>query len=835
MNNPKTHYSSFNPLHFMNNSKQRRTTLCCVLLACACHVLLAQTTRVELYAPGIVRVTKTDASATSDPMASKRSYSVVLTPADPTSAITGEGTLTTECLTVKVDALGVVSFFDSSGKQLLTELGQGTVTPIATGVDRGKYEVSQRWRLDPDEAIFGLGQRREGQTINQRGTAFRLWNTNTHIYIPYFTSQKGYGIYWDNAGETFWSDDASGTTLRSSVGEGIDYYFLYKDGSQDGVVEQIRRLSGQATMFPLWAYGYWQCRERYKTPDELSGVLDEYRRRDIPIDAIVQDWQYWGCDSNWNAMKFENPHYLNKIGDTKQMRYLPNDEDPDAEIAKAKAQGAPRLTTPQQMVDYVHGQNAHLMITLWPDFGPWTRQYKELDKLGALLPFDTWPRNRGVLVYDVFNPKARDIYWKYLTNLYRMGFDAWWTDSTEPDHFEREGDSDYMTYDGSWRSVKNAFPLVHNRGIYEHQRATKGNNKRQLQMTRSASFGIQHYGTFSWSGDIVSNWTDMQNQVPSGLNYVICGIPMWNTDLGGFFGWDFGNDPKSPYAQELMVRWMQWGTFMPLMRNHCSSPMVSEIWHYGEPGDWAYDVQKHFIELRYRLLPYIYSQAGATVQRSDLMMRPLVMDFADDKVAINRDDEYMFGRALLVKPITQPLYSWLGERRTSHWIYPEPQKAAAPVEVYLPAGTQWWDFWNNQQYEGGKAIKRLAPMDIMPVFVKAGSIIPFGPKVQYSGEKAWDNLEVRIYPGADGNFVLYEDAGDGYGYEQGEFAQIRFHWNDVTRTLTIDAREGNYPGMLLNRQFRIHVVSAASEAGDKEASTFQKTINYDGKAMSITL
>ena len=242
------------------------------------------------------------------------------------------------------------------------------------------------------------------------------------------------------------------------------------------------------------------------------------------------------------------------------------------------------------------------------------------------------------------------------------------------------------------------------------------------------------------------------------------------------------------------MRWMQWGTFMPLMRNHCSSPMVSEIWHYGEPGDWAYDVQKHFIELRYRLLPYIYSQAGATVQRSDLMMRPLVMDFADDKVAINRDDEYMFGRSLLVKPITQPLYSWF-ERRTSHWIYPEVEKAAAPVEVYLPAGTKWWDFWSNEQYEGGKAIKRLAPIDIMPVFVKAGSIIPFGPKVQYSGEKAWDNLELRVYPGADGDFVLYEDAGDGYGYEQGEFAQIRFHWNDSS----------------------------------------QQTVTYNGQAMSITL
>ena len=829
--------------------KRYRTFLLLLFLACSSMQVPAQTTRVDLLAPGIARVTKVSAGTdeASSPMDRKRSYSVTLDVSAPTASLTGAGELSTDCFTVRIDAQGAVSFYRKDGSLLLKEQGQGTIEPITEGVDRGKYSTSQSWQLEADEAIFGLGQRREGQTMNQRGTSFRLWNTNTHIYIPYFTSEKGYGIYWDNAGETFWSDGAEGTTLKSSVAEGIDYYFLYKDGTQDGVVEQIRLLSGQATMFPLWAYGYWQCRERYKTPDELSGVLDEYRRRQIPIDAIVQDWQYWGCDSNWNAMRFENPHYLNKIGDPRQMRYLPNDEDPAAEIAKAKAQGAPRLTTPQQMVDYVHQQNAHLMITLWPDFGPWTRQYKELDKLGALLPFDTWPRNRGVLVYDVFNPKARDIYWKHLTNLYRMGFDAWWTDSTEPDHFEKEGDLDYMTHDGSWRSVKNAFPLVHNRGIYEHQRGwinpnpsnphnltTSQPQKRSLQMTRSASFGIQHYGTFSWSGDIVSNWSDMQNQVPSGLNYVICGIPMWNTDLGGFFGWDFGNDPKCPYAQELMVRWMQWGTFMPLMRNHCSSPMVSEIWHYGEPGQWAYDVQKHFIELRYRLLPYIYSQAGATVQRSDLMMRPLVMDFAGDKKAILRDDEYMFGRSLLVKPVTQPLYSW-SEGRSSYWIYPEPQKAAAPVEVYLPAGTRWWDFWTNEQHEGGKAISRLAPIDIMPVFVKAGGIIPFGPKVSYSGEKPWDDLELHIYPGADGDFVLYEDAGDGYGYEQGEFAQIRFHWNDGARTLVIDAREGSYPGMLASRQFRIHVVTAASEAGDKEASTFQKTVTYDGQPMTIVL
>ena len=323
----------------------------------------------------------------------------------------------------------------------------------------------------------------------------------------------------------------------------------------------------------------------------------------------------------------------------------------------------------------------------------------------------------------------------------------------------------------------------------------------------------------------------MKKQVPSGLNYTLCGIPFWNTDLGGFFYWDMDNNPKSPAVQELQVRWMQWGTFMPLMRNHCSSPMVSELYEFGKEGDWAYDVMKQYIELRYRLLPYIYSMAGEVVQHSGLMMRPLLMDYTDDRKAILRNDEYMFGRELLVKPVTDPLYTWLGTDKKGHLIYPDVKKAAAPVEVYLPKGNDWYDFWTGEKVKGGRNVKRPCPINEMPVYVKAGSILPMGPQVQYSDEKPWDNLELRIYPGQDGKFTLYEDEGDNYNYEKGDFSEIQFSWNDKEKTLTIHQRKGEYKGMLKKRNFRI-VIGAK---GDKEPKKFDKTVSYEGKKVTVKL
>ena len=787
-----------------------------------------QTVTVEFYSPSIVRIIK---SATPDAAKQKKSYSVILKPQQVKGISMQENgdivSLKSACITVNFNQkTGEIAFLSHDGKSLLSDT-QTTLDARQDAANKGKYRIKQSFRLADDEAIYGLGQLRDNY-MNQRGRHVELWNHNTYIAIPYFTSEKGYGLYWDNAGKTYFDDDKAATSFTSEVGTCADYYFMYKNGSQDGVIASIRELTGQATMFPKWAMGFWQCRERYKTSDELAGVLDKYRELKIPTDAIVQDWQYWGCDSNWNAMKFQNPYYINKVGDPAWSKYLPGD------MKDMKAQGEPRLKTPEEMVKYVHKNDAHLMISIWANFGPWTDQYKELKKINALLPFDTWPKNSGVMPYDVYNPKAREIYWKYLTHLYNMGFDAWWTDSTEPDHFEKAGDQDYQTYDGSWLGVKNAFPLVHNKNVYEHQRQMKGNEKRSLQMTRSGAFGIQHYGTFSWSGDIQASWKEMKQQIPSGLNFSLCGIPFWNTDLGGFFYWDYEQKATNPAVQELQTRWMQWGTFMPLMRNHCSSPMVSEFYEFGKQGDWCYDAMVDAVKLRYRLLPYIYSMAGDCTQNSGTMMRALVMDYAADKKASRLNDEYMFGRNLLVKPVTDPLYTYKDSKKKGHTIYPDVKKAAAPVDVYLPKGNKWFDFWSNAQYEGGQSIQRLCPIDIMPVFVKAGTILPFGPEVQYSSEKPWNELEIRVYPGANGEFALYEDEGDNSNYEKGKFSEIKFSWDETSHTLTIAPRKGSFKGMLQNRKFHIVLVGANSGAGNQPMKA-SKTVDYNGKAVKVSL
>ena len=769
------------------------------------------TIRVSYLSDDIVRVVKYPGGGA---MPERQSFSVVLKEG---------GKVNTPNVSATIDGTtGSVTFRSRDGKVLLRETTAGTMKRYEDGADKGRMSIAQTWTLDAGEAIYGLGQLRDTAMV-WRGRTMKLWNHNTYIAIPYVTSEKGYGLYWDNAGRSEFKDNAEGMTFSSEVADVMDYYFIYRDGTQDGVMAGVRELGGQATMFPLWAMGHWQCRERYKTSDELCGVLDRYRELQIPLDAIVQDWQYWGCDSNWNAMRFQNPYYINKVGDPAWEKYLPKDLQKMA--AEYKAKGLkPRIKSPEEMAEYVHKNNAHLMISIWANFGPWTEGYSKMKEIDALLPFETWPRKKGVRPYDVYNPKARDLYWQQLMNLYRVGFDAWWTDSTEPDHFEAPGDDSCMTYAGTWRSVKNAFPLMTNRGIYEHQRATKDNTKRSLQMTRSGTFGLQRYGTFSWSGDISASWAEMKRQVPSGLNYVLCGIPFWNTDLGGFFYHEYQQSAKNPALQELQVRWMQWGAFMPLMRNHCSSPMVSEIYEFGKPGDWAYDAMVDAVKLRYRLLPYIYSMMGEVVQHSGMMMRPLVMDFVNDKKAIRLNNEYMFGHALLVKPVTDPLYTWKDEKKRGHEIYPEVKKAKAPYEVYLPSGTHWYDFFTGEQFDGGCTVKRPTPITDMPVYVRAGSIIPFGPDVQYSSEKAWDNLDIHVYPGADGQFTLYEDEGDGYNYERGQFTEISFKWEDATRTLTIGEQRGKFRGMLKTRKFNVILPDGT-----------WKTATYSGNAISVTL
>lgn len=780
------------------------------------------------YSPSIVRVIKYPSAQMPD----KKSYPIIKTPEKINIVYKRNGDkiqMKTENMLVTLhSSTGKVTYQTLQGNTLLSEKELGTNFTPRKDVTRDAFTVSQAFALQPEEAIYGLGQRQSG-AMNHRNQQVHLSNGNTNICIPYFTSEKGYGVYWDNPGISQFSDTPYETSFSSQVGECADYYFMYEDGTQDGVIACIRDLTGNAPMFPLWTMGYWQCRERYKSPDELCEVLDKYRELKVPLDGIVQDWQYWGCDSNWNAMKFMNPRYINKLDDKEALRYLPNGEDKTAKFDK------PRFKTPEEMIKYVHKNNAHLMISVWASFGPWTDQFKELEKMGALLKFETWPPKSGAHPYDPFNKDARDLYWRYLSHLHNMGIDAWWTDSTEPDHLNpKDSDFDLMTADGSFRSVHNAFPLATNQGVYNNQRAVS-NDKRVFQMTRSGYFGQQHYGALSWSGDVVSSWEVLRNQIPAGLNFTLCGIPYWNTDLGGFFGWEYNNDCTNVAYQELHARWFQWGCFMPLMRNHCSSPMMNEIWRFGKEGDWAYDAQKRFINLRYRLLPYIYSLTGAVTHENGTIMRPLVMDFATDRKAILLDNEYMFGKNILVCPVTQPLYTKKVEGNKGVATVANIAKASSPVQVYLPKGSKWIDFWTNEMIEGGREISRECPISIMPLYIKAGSILPLGPKVQYTSEKKWNDLDICIYPGANGEFTLYEDEFDNYDYEKGAFTSIRFTWDDANRTLTISDRNGSYPGMLKNRRFNLTVMKPGKQNAETVMIKADKRVSYSGKKMSFKL
>lgn len=484
------------------------------------------------------------------------------------------------------------------------------------------------------------------------------------------------------------------------------------------------------------------------------------------------------------------------------------------------------------MIDYIHKRNAHIMISVWASFGPWTEMYHKMDSLNALLHFETWPPKAGVKPYDPFNPVARSIYWNEMKkNIFDLGMDGWWLDSTEPDHLEiQDKDFDTKTYLGSFRRVHNAFPLMSNKGVYEHQRATTS-DKRVFLLTRSSFLGQQRYASHSWSGDVVSTWEVMRKQLAAGLNYSLCGIPYWNTDLGGFFAWKYNNDVNNIAYHELHVRWYQWGAFQPIMRSHNSSPVAVEIYQFGDKGDWAYDALEKYTHLRYRLLPYLYSTTWEVTNKAGSIIRPLVMDFPKDKKVLDMDTEYMFGRSFLVRPVTDSLYTWQDKKQNG---YQKNMRKIEKTDVYLPEGSNWFDFWTGAKLAGGQTIQREVPIDIMPVYIRAGSIIPWGPAVQYATEKSWDDLEIRVYPGANATFILYEDENDNYNYEKGVYSTITFRWDDSNRTLHISDREGRYPGMLEKRKFKVVLVNQRSGEGDKPLKG-GKMVNYTGTAIEVKL
>jgi Alpha-glucosidases, family 31 of glycosyl hydrolases len=769
--------------------------------------------KVEFYTPDIVRVLKT--AATSN-LENKKDFVVELAPQHPSVRVTSSNGIVravSSKLEVTMDLeTGKIAFNDLQGTRLLAEKeygahfmpvqfvqrvrpqvpppppsgvtptqsspGQdtpGTVRPGMRTIIENTNEISQSFILDEDEVIYGLGQHQNGM-MNQRGQRLVLEQNNMEIAIPYFTSVKGYGVYWDTYSITTFDDTPMGTSFKSEAGEAIDYYFLY-GGDGDGTVARMRELTGAARLAPLWTFGFWQCKERYKSSDEVVEVVRKYRDLGVPLDAIVQDWKYWGEEDNtWNALSFDNPAFAGY----------------------------------KQMFSDLKGLNAKMMITIWPSVGEVTQIYKDLQGMDALFPMQTSPR--VAKVYDIWNEEARNHFWSYMKkNMFDNGMSAWWLDGPEPEFYNTQP-SDFNQPTGAGtalRNVRNTYPLFVSKGVYENQRKVTS-DKRVYILTRSAFAGLQRYGAGSWSGDIRASWDVFKKQIPAGLNFSMCGIPYWNTDIGAWhpYGNVYNTANTDPGYQEFYCRWFQFATFNPMMRAHgTGSPR--EIYQFGERGYWAFDVQEKFLNLRYSLLPYIYSTAWRTTNEGYSFLRHMSMEAPADSNTYGLDDQFMFGQAFLVAPI---LEDGTGESRTVR------------REVYLPAGT-WVDFWTGEAVSGGRRVTKAAPIDIIPVYVKAGSIVPMTTeKVQYSTEKDWSRLELRVYPGADGSFTLYEDEFDNYNYENGAYTEIPLSWNDVDRTLTIGARTGSYNGMLKSRKFVVDV------PGGKP-----KTVTYSGRAVTVKL
>ncbi len=591
-------------------------TVCCGLMMTT--LCMAQDVNIEFYTPNIVHVVKGKATKTLVITAKPESVTIVRK---------GNTWMSSE-LTVKQDVNGNLTFLTATGKVLLREKNGDVM------------KARQTFLLDKDEPIYGLGTIQNGK-MNRRGEHKRMEQSNLEDFQNVLQSVKGWGIYWDNYSPTQFDDDVDGMTFASEVGEGIDYYFMY-GGSADGVIALMRHLTGDVPMFPLWTYGFWQSKERYKTAAETESVVDRYRELQVPLDGIIQDWQYWGSNYLWNAMDFLSEDF----------------------------------TDGPQMIKNVHAKHAHFMISIWASFGPQTQQFRELSEKGLLLPIETWPQSglshiwpprmdypSGVKVYDAFSPVARAIYWKYLKTLYNYGTDAWWMDSTDPDFFNpRESDYEHKVTGGTWRSLRNAFPLETVRGIYQSQRKDYPNSsKRVFIMTRSSYAGQQHYGSNMWSGDVASSWDMLRKQVPAGLSFSLTGNPNFNTDIGGFFCNAYntkgpGSAPQNPQYQELYVRWMQYGLFAPVFRSH-GADAPREIWQFGKKGEPVYDAIEKMIRLRYRLIPYLYSTAWQVTSQNGSYMRPLFSDFVDDKKVWEMADELMFGQSILATPIVNPLYT----------------------------------------------------------------------------------------------------------------------------------------------------------------------------------
>lgn len=729
--------------------------------------------RVEFFTPDVVRVYKTLQAE-----AYENKSLVVDVQKEPVKIDIVQNknfvTLASSDLKVKVNLTTAgIEFFKKNGEKLLLDKDYGTRFTKIDDAGKPSYNVRTEFLLDEYEPIYGLGQIQDN-VLNRRNSKHHLQNENMHTTSPFFMSIKGYGVYVDNYSISDFADNKQGLSF-DCIGKCADYYFLYGENA-DGVVSKMRYLTGKVPMLPLWAYGFFQSKERYKTQQESVDVVTKFRALNIPIDCIIQDWRYWPeheKDSIWNSHSFDQKRF------------------PD----------------PKKWINDIHNLNTKLMIVAWPGFAPYSPQRKIFEEKNMILNFDSYPATSGSKPYDVFNPEAREMYWESLNKgIYSyIKNDGWWLDSTEPDHMNvKPEDFEQPTFLGSYKSVKNAYSLLHNKGIATNQRVANPNN-RAVILTRSGFVGQQRYGSITWSGDVRSTWLNLEKQIPAALNFSLLGIPYWNSDIGGFQAYDWRKDggTKSPEFQELYLRWMQFGLFSTMMRSH-GTGLPREIWHFGKKGDWCYDAQERYINLRYSLLPYIYSTSWNVSNADESFMRALFMDFPEDKNTHDLGHQFLFGKSILVVPVTKyNVKSW---------------------DIYLPKGADWFDYWTNEMKQGGNWVQREIDKTTVPLYVKAGSIVPFGPKVQYATEKKWDNLLLKVYPGSDGTFTLYEDEFDNYNYEKGDYTEIPMAWSEKSQTLTIGERKGKYKGMIMDRKFTIKLVNGT-----------EKVVNYSGEAINVKM
>ena len=673
------------------------------------------------------------------------------------------------------------------------------VDGIRQVVDRTAFHTKLEFCFADGEALYGLGSHEEGM-FNLRGQHQYLYQQNLKVAVPVLVSTRGYGVFLDCTSLVTFHDDAFGSYLWSDVARELDYYVMLGP-SFDQVVAEFRALTGPAPMLPRWAFGYVQSKERYESQGDLLAVAREYRRRGLPLDCIVLDWKSWTGHA-WGQKSLDPVRFPDPLGMTREL----------------------------------HALGVRLMVSIWPTMRPGGDDWRELVDRGQLLG--------NQATYNAFDPAARATFWCQADRgLFSHGIDAWWSDCTEPFEADWAGavkpepeERLRINTDEAKRYLDpeliNAYSLVHSQGLYEGQRSVC-REKRVMNLTRSAFPGQQRFATVTWSGDVSASWETLRRQIADGLNFCATGMPYWTTDVGGYFAarrpelwfWagDFDDGVDDLGYRELYLRWFQYAAWLPMLRSH-GTDTPREIWRFGSPGETTYDALVHALRRRYRLLPYIYSLAGWTTQRAYTMLRSLPFDFPDDVRTHGLGDQFLLGPAFLVCPVSTPMAYAPGSRPLDG--------ASLTRRVYLPAGADWFDLATDELLGGGQEIHAAAPLERIPVFVRAGSIVPMGPDQDHADVAPNEMLEVHVYPGRDTTFTLYEDAGDGYGYEAGEFATVELAWDEEARRLTIGQRVGEYPGMLLERDLLI-VLHAGLDRTTSKLPVAQRRLCYAGRRVEV--